>query len=401
MHRVKAAVELDEHEINLLSELCGDMLDQVMHRWSPSGGRVLKDSEIETMMERVKRLAKFREKLSEAMKKALDAEIAEIEQRQKTAGLSPAGAKEESRYRANYILQDVEMVRRFLLELETRQKAGATMTEFELRSINMLNCAVKWLYSERLANAEELLRASEDELTDLLPKLYHMPPGNIRGVLLGVRDLIRKVRFPENKSPAIPKDARPGHAAPGELVYPSKKLGKEFKPCPGCGALSEEDCKCELEQEEDAPEATEDNPVWMNDSIQFPRFISALRTVGSFDYDKLGDEMDLNPEEIERIVNRAHNKWEEIKAGMQHPEKVHNTEIEQREKEKKGAYELVTFDRLLHLVAELDRQATFDCSLGQDLADALEMSGEEFGDFLDAVGKQDELKAKQQGTKES
>jgi hypothetical protein len=60
----------------------------------------------------------------------------------------------------------------------------------------------------------------------------------------------------------------------------------------------------------------ENKNVWENDNIQFPRFLAELEAVGAFTpevYKSLEDSMDLTPDEISELINRAQVGWEHIK----------------------------------------------------------------------------------------
>jgi hypothetical protein len=58
---------------------------------------------------------------------------------------------------------------------------------------------------------------------------------------------------------------------------------------------------------------TNENPRWLDDSIQFPRLISELQMAGAFT-DKilmdLKDSMDLTTAEIFELVDRADKTWQ-------------------------------------------------------------------------------------------
>lgn len=55
---------------------------------------------------------------------------------------------------------------------------------------------------------------------------------------------------------------------------------------------------------------------WRNDDIQFPRLIAEMEAMGAFQKPLLYDlsaSMDLTPNEVLEIVDRAQNKWDKIK----------------------------------------------------------------------------------------
>lgn len=55
---------------------------------------------------------------------------------------------------------------------------------------------------------------------------------------------------------------------------------------------------------------------WKNDSIQFPRLIAELQAVGVFNNTVIADlkeAMDLTESEIQDLIDRACEQWDEIK----------------------------------------------------------------------------------------
>lgn len=55
---------------------------------------------------------------------------------------------------------------------------------------------------------------------------------------------------------------------------------------------------------------------WDNDAIQFPRLIEEAQAAGAFTKEVVADmaiSMDLEPEQVEELMDRATSKWEEIK----------------------------------------------------------------------------------------
>ena len=62
------------------------------------------------------------------------------------------------------------------------------------------------------------------------------------------------------------------------------------------------------------------NPLWLNDEIQFARLLSEIRANGQMDVDQvlnadLCHSMDLTPDEVESLFDRAQVAWEKVKAG--------------------------------------------------------------------------------------
>lgn len=57
--------------------------------------------------------------------------------------------------------------------------------------------------------------------------------------------------------------------------------------------------------------------MWLDDSIQFPRLIAELEEIGGFgDPDKvreLRESMDIEPHQLDDLVNRARAAWDRIK----------------------------------------------------------------------------------------
>jgi hypothetical protein len=58
------------------------------------------------------------------------------------------------------------------------------------------------------------------------------------------------------------------------------------------------------------------NPLWLDDSIQFPRLLDEIRATQELDYAALCDSMDLTSEEIDELFDRAMAKWEVQKASL-------------------------------------------------------------------------------------
>lgn len=58
-------------------------------------------------------------------------------------------------------------------------------------------------------------------------------------------------------------------------------------------------------------------PVWLDNDIQFPRLLAEIRAtwdVTPEQYRALADSMDLDPERIDELFDRAQDAWERIKA---------------------------------------------------------------------------------------
>lgn len=58
------------------------------------------------------------------------------------------------------------------------------------------------------------------------------------------------------------------------------------------------------------------NKVWNNNKIQFPRLIAELHMIGAFNEQVLSDlseSMDLSPEQIDELVDRALVEFENNK----------------------------------------------------------------------------------------
>ena len=58
-----------------------------------------------------------------------------------------------------------------------------------------------------------------------------------------------------------------------------------------------------------------ENPLWQDNSIQFPRLIAEIQAVGltPAQLELLEDSMDLHPVEIDELFERAEQEWEQIK----------------------------------------------------------------------------------------
>lgn len=54
---------------------------------------------------------------------------------------------------------------------------------------------------------------------------------------------------------------------------------------------------------------------WADNRIQFPRLLAEIRAVGltPAQYHELNQSMDLAPEEIDELLERAESEWQEIK----------------------------------------------------------------------------------------
>lgn len=60
------------------------------------------------------------------------------------------------------------------------------------------------------------------------------------------------------------------------------------------------------------------NPKWLDDSIQFPRLIAEIKAVGLSPQQmrELCASMDLTPEDIHELMDRAEEKFECLKANQ-------------------------------------------------------------------------------------
>ena len=56
------------------------------------------------------------------------------------------------------------------------------------------------------------------------------------------------------------------------------------------------------------------NEAWHDDSIQFPRLLSEIAASQDLNIEEIASDMDLSPDEVNQLFNRAHAAWEEIKA---------------------------------------------------------------------------------------
>ena len=62
---------------------------------------------------------------------------------------------------------------------------------------------------------------------------------------------------------------------------------------------------------------------WQNNSIQFPRLIAELQANGAIDGTVLlnvADSMDLNPREVDELISRAAEVWDDIKYRTLNPD---------------------------------------------------------------------------------
>ena len=66
-----------------------------------------------------------------------------------------------------------------------------------------------------------------------------------------------------------------------------------------------------------------ENPLWLNNEIQFARLLCELRaTHETLDFDVLAAAMDLQPVEVESLFDRADDAWELAKSKMTLQEKI-------------------------------------------------------------------------------
>lgn len=58
------------------------------------------------------------------------------------------------------------------------------------------------------------------------------------------------------------------------------------------------------------------NPLWLDNSIQFPRLLAELRAIGLTpeQYAFLTESMDLEESDIDEVLERAESEWQKIKA---------------------------------------------------------------------------------------
>jgi hypothetical protein len=59
--------------------------------------------------------------------------------------------------------------------------------------------------------------------------------------------------------------------------------------------------------------ASQTNPKWESNMIQFPRLIAEINATQELDIDALCESMDLEPSDIEELFDRADREWEKIK----------------------------------------------------------------------------------------
>jgi predicted dinucleotide-utilizing enzyme len=68
--------------------------------------------------------------------------------------------------------------------------------------------------------------------------------------------------------------------------------------------------------EKESSEHTADNPVWLDDKIQFPRVIAEAEAAGAFTPDvmeKMAEGMDLMVCDVVDLIDRAQNVWDKQK----------------------------------------------------------------------------------------
>ena len=59
-----------------------------------------------------------------------------------------------------------------------------------------------------------------------------------------------------------------------------------------------------------------ENPLWLNDNIQFARFIAEAEAAGAFSAEVITDmteSMDLEAFDVEDLIERAQDAWEKAK----------------------------------------------------------------------------------------
>lgn len=58
------------------------------------------------------------------------------------------------------------------------------------------------------------------------------------------------------------------------------------------------------------------NPLWQDDEVQFPRLIAEIEAVGGFTEALVQDlqtSMDLQEEHVFELIDRAQQRWDDIK----------------------------------------------------------------------------------------
>jgi hypothetical protein len=61
------------------------------------------------------------------------------------------------------------------------------------------------------------------------------------------------------------------------------------------------------------------NQKWLDNKIQFPRLLAEIYAIGGLSGDQmrqLCDSMDLEPDEINQLFDRAQDEWDRIKARL-------------------------------------------------------------------------------------
>lgn len=56
--------------------------------------------------------------------------------------------------------------------------------------------------------------------------------------------------------------------------------------------------------------------LWEDNSIQFPRLIAEIMATQELDFTTLCESMDLSPDDLEELFDRAHYAWERAKGNL-------------------------------------------------------------------------------------
>jgi hypothetical protein len=57
-----------------------------------------------------------------------------------------------------------------------------------------------------------------------------------------------------------------------------------------------------------------ENPLWLDDGIQFPRLLCEIVATCDLDLNALAESMDLTVAEVNELLDRADRAWERTKA---------------------------------------------------------------------------------------
>lgn len=64
---------------------------------------------------------------------------------------------------------------------------------------------------------------------------------------------------------------------------------------------------------------TKENPLWINNELQFARLIAEAEAEGVWTpevIDGIGEQMDLEPNEVCELITRAQHRWDKAKADL-------------------------------------------------------------------------------------